>query len=49
VSYIVHDPETKQAAIIDSVTDFDPASGRTSFASADAIIAFGLRKFIRYD
>ena len=40
VSYVVHDPETKQAAIIDSVLDFDPASGRTSFASADAIIAY---------
>jgi glyoxylase-like metal-dependent hydrolase (beta-lactamase superfamily II) len=40
VSYVVHDPETKQAAIIDSVLDFDPGSGRTSFASADAIIAY---------
>ena len=40
VSYVVHDPETKQAAIIDSVLDFNPASGRTSFASADAIIAY---------
>ncbi len=27
VSYVVHDPETKKAAIIDSVLDFDPASG----------------------
>ncbi|MGB5078742.1 MAG: MBL fold metallo-hydrolase [Sphingorhabdus sp.] len=40
VSYVVHDPETRKAAIIDSVLDFDPASGRTSFASADAIIAY---------
>ncbi len=40
VSYVVHDPATKQAAIIDSVLDYDPASGRTSFASADAIIAY---------
>jgi glyoxylase-like metal-dependent hydrolase (beta-lactamase superfamily II) len=39
VTYVVHDAATKQAAIIDSVLDFDPASGRTSFASADAIIA----------
>ncbi len=39
VSYVVHDPETKKAAIIDSVLDFDPASGRVSHASADAIIA----------
>ena len=40
VSYVVHDPETKKAAIIDSVLDFDPASGRTSFASADSIIEY---------
>ncbi|OHC99661.1 MAG: MBL fold metallo-hydrolase [Sphingopyxis sp. RIFCSPHIGHO2_01_FULL_65_24] len=40
VSYVVHDPATKRAAIIDSVLDYDPAAGRTSFASADKIIAF---------
>ena len=40
VSYVVHDAETKRAAIIDSVLDFDPSSGRTSFGSADAIIAY---------
>lgn len=39
-SYVVHDPVTKVAAIIDSVLDFDHAAGRTSFESADAIIAF---------
>jgi glyoxylase-like metal-dependent hydrolase (beta-lactamase superfamily II) len=39
-SYLVHDPETRTAAIIDSVLDYDAASGRTSFASADAIIAY---------
>jgi glyoxylase-like metal-dependent hydrolase (beta-lactamase superfamily II) len=39
VSYVVSDPVTNQAAIIDSVWNFDHASGRTSFASADAIIA----------
>jgi glyoxylase-like metal-dependent hydrolase (beta-lactamase superfamily II) len=39
-SYVVHDPETRTAAIIDSVLDYDAASGRTSFASADAIIAY---------
>lgn len=37
VSYVVHDPATRRAAIIDSVLDFDPASGRTSTASAEAI------------
>ena len=40
VSYVVHDPETSQAAIVDSVLDYDPASGRTSHKSADAIIAY---------
>ncbi len=40
VTYVVHDAETKCAAIIDSVFDFDPASGRTSFDSADAVIDY---------
>ncbi len=40
VTYVVHDPDTKIAAIIDSVFDFDPASGRTSFGSADEVISY---------
>ena len=40
VTYVVSDPLTKQAAVIDSVWDFDHASGRTSFASADAIVTY---------
>lgn len=40
VSYVVIDPATGKAAIIDSVLDFDPASGRTKTASADRLIAF---------
>ena len=39
-SYVVYDTETLKAAIVDSVLDFDQPSGRTSTASADAIIAF---------
>ncbi len=39
-SYVVHDPATREAAIIDSVLDFNHAAGRTSFDSADKIIAF---------
>ncbi len=39
-SYVVHDPATRHAAIIDSVLDYDPAAGRTSHGSADAIIAY---------
>ncbi|MCB1748324.1 MAG: MBL fold metallo-hydrolase [Gammaproteobacteria bacterium] len=40
ISYVVSDPETGRAAIIDSVLDFDPKSGRTSTASADELIAY---------
>ena len=40
VSYVVTDPDTKKCAIIDSVLDFDPKSGRTDTASADAVIAY---------
>ncbi len=39
VSYIVKDPGSTACAIIDSVLDFDPAAGRTTTVSADAIIA----------
>ena len=39
-TYVVSDPATGKAAIIDSVLDFDHASGCTSFASADAVIAY---------
>lgn len=39
-SYVVHDPATHKAAIIDSVCDFDQPSGRTSFRSADAIVEY---------
>ena len=39
VSYIARDPQGDSCAIIDSVLDYDPASGRTDTASADRIIA----------
>ena len=39
VSYAVADPVTKSCAIIDSVLDFDPASGRTNRRSADRLLA----------
>lgn len=39
-SYVVSDPLAKRAAIIDSVWDFDQPSGRTSFKSADEIVAY---------
>lgn len=40
VTYVVVDPETKKCAIIDSVLDFDPNSGRTKTDSADEVIAY---------
>ena len=40
VTYVAHDPATLEAAIIDSVLDFDPNSGRTATTSADAVIAY---------
>ncbi|MFK7834931.1 MAG: MBL fold metallo-hydrolase [Sulfitobacter sp.] len=40
VSYVVQDPQGSACAIIDSVLDFDHASGRTDTASADKVVAF---------
>ena len=40
VSYVVQDPDSKSCAIIDSVLDFDPKSGRTNTESADEIISY---------
>jgi glyoxylase-like metal-dependent hydrolase (beta-lactamase superfamily II) len=40
ISYVVHDPATREAAVIDSVLDYRPNSGRTSHASADQIVAY---------
>ncbi|MEO1689198.1 MAG: MBL fold metallo-hydrolase, partial [Pseudomonadota bacterium] len=40
VTYVVRDPDGPACAVIDSVLDFDPASGRTSTASAEAVAAY---------
>lgn len=48
-SYVVADQATRRAAIIDSVLDFDPASGRTSTEAADAIAAFVKDKGLTVD
>jgi glyoxylase-like metal-dependent hydrolase (beta-lactamase superfamily II) len=39
VSYLLWDPESRAAAIIDSVLDFDPPSGAVRTQSADAMLA----------
>ena len=38
IQYVVADPATKQAALIDVVQNFDPRSARTSFSSADQVL-----------
>ena len=40
VTYVAADPGSAHAAVIDPVLDYDPASGRTSTTSADAVAAF---------
>ncbi|KAI0743607.1 Metallo-hydrolase/oxidoreductase [Daedaleopsis nitida] len=38
--YVVVDPKTQEAVIIDPVLDYDPASGAISTSTADGIVAF---------
>ncbi len=40
VSYVVREPQGRSCAIVDSVLDYDQASGRTDTSSADAVIAW---------
>lgn len=40
VTYVVADPQSKHAAIVDPVLDFDAASGRTSTQSADQLVQY---------
>lgn len=47
ISYLVVDPDTGAAAIIDPVLDFDAAAGRTATASVDRIIAEVLRRGLK--
>ncbi len=49
ISYLVVDPTTNAAAIVDSVLDFDPNSGRTERQSADAIIAAVRKRGLRVE
>jgi len=45
ISHVVRDPSSNSCAVIDSVLDFDPASGRTQTASVDELIEYiGSRK-----
>lgn len=48
-SYVVWDPSNNVAAVIDSLLDFDQASGRTKTISADRLIAFVKDKGLTVD
>ncbi|MBU4568453.1 MAG: MBL fold metallo-hydrolase, partial [Alphaproteobacteria bacterium] len=47
VTYLVWDPATRAAAVIDPVLDFDPNAARISTASADAVIAAAAAENLR--
>jgi glyoxylase-like metal-dependent hydrolase (beta-lactamase superfamily II) len=49
ISYVVADPATKACAIIDSVLEFDAASGRTDTAPADKLVAFIRQNGLKLD
>ena len=49
VSYVVRDPQGRSCAIVDSVLDFDYASGQTLTASADEVIAYVTANDLKVD
>ena len=49
VSYVVSDPATGAAAIIDPVLDFDPAAARTSTGSVDRLLAMIIERGLRLE
>lgn len=49
ITYIVSDPATKRAAIVDPVLDYDPASGVADSHSVDAILAEAAREGLTID
>ncbi len=49
VSHVVSDRVTSRAAVIDSVLDYDPKSGRTSHASADRLIDYLTAQSLQLD
>ncbi|MBV1692604.1 MBL fold metallo-hydrolase [Novosphingobium sp. G106] len=47
VSYVVHDPATLSAAVIDPVLDFSPRNARTSTRSADTLLNYVAAKGLK--
>ena len=48
-THVIHDPDSLSAAIVDSVMDFDQPSGRTSFSSAERVIAYARANGLRIE
>ncbi len=38
--YIIHDPKSLEAVIVDSVLDYDPASGSVTTQTADGLLSY---------
>jgi glyoxylase-like metal-dependent hydrolase (beta-lactamase superfamily II) len=49
VSYLVADPETNRAAVVDPVLDYDHKSGKAATTSADAILAAAAEAGLRIE
>lgn len=49
VTYVVADPATRRAAVVDPVLDYDFKSGRTSTASADQVVAWVREQNLQLD
>ncbi len=49
VTYVVYEKEGSSCAIIDSVLDYDPKSGRTRTDSADKVIEFVRQKHLKVE
>ncbi len=49
VTYVVYEKEGSPCAIIDSVLDYDPKSGRTGTASADKVVEFVKQKQLKVE
>jgi len=47
LTYVVHDPATRDAVVIDPVLDFDPAGARTSTDSVEQVAAYVRRRALR--
>jgi len=49
VSYVAWDPQSRRAAIVDSVLDYDPASGRSTHTGAERLLDFVAERGLTVD